>query len=160
MKGQKHITDILFTLALFCVFAGASLIVVFIGADVYSGTVRRMDNSFEINTTLAFVSTKIQQHDIIDAINIKYIDDVPAIVLESQIGERIFETWIYHYEYALWEIFIAQDFSSSIVLGDGQLLVHVHSFNFSSIDDGLISLAAATADGFSGRRLIDLRTGR
>ena len=160
MKGKKHITDVLFTLALFCVFAAASLIVVFIGADVYSGTVRRMDNSFEINTTLAFVSTKIHQHDIVDSVHIRYLDDAPAIVLESQIGERIFETWIYHYNGALWEIFTSQEFSHYMTLGDGQMLVLVYSFTFESIEDGLILLAAGTSDGFNGRKLVALRAGR
>ena len=160
MKGKKHITDVLFTLALFCVFAAASLIVVFIGADVYSATVRRMDNSFEINTTLAFVSTKIHQHDAIDSVHIRYINGTPAIVLESQIGERIFETWIYQYDGALWELFTSQELSHYFVPGDGQMLVLVYSFIFESIEDGLISLAASTYDGFSGHKLVALRAGR
>ena len=159
-RTKRHITDVLFTLTLFCVFAAASLIVVFIGAEVYSAAINRADTGFEINTTLSFVSTKIRQHDNMGSVRIDSLEGADALVLEQHIGDMVFETWIYHHEGALREIVINRDNTQMLWLGAGQQLVDVYSFEFEKIHDGLIEMRAASANGIYGRALMALRSGR
>jgi len=163
-KSGQHIVDALFTLALFCVLATSALIVVYIGADVYTSIVRQSDTSFEINTTLTFVGAKIRQNDISglglsdSAVRIDYIEGERALVLQQIVGGRIFETWIYHYEGALYEIFLAQENIDILHLGAGQRLVEVYAFDFYIESSGLISLLARSEDGTYARSLISLRS--
>ncbi|MCL2618742.1 MAG: DUF4860 domain-containing protein [Defluviitaleaceae bacterium] len=158
-RSRRHVVDALFTLALFCVFAAASLIVVFIGANVYGSTVSRMDTSFEVNTTLMFVSTNIRQHDSVGAIRIDELEGQPALVLELHLIGRVFETWIYHHEGALMELFIDTENPHALNLASGQSLIDVYRFGVEMAGDGLIAIYAESADGLSGRKLIGLRSG-
>lgn len=47
---RRSFVDVLFTLALFCVFCASALAVVVIGADVYTSTARSMDDNFSTRT--------------------------------------------------------------------------------------------------------------
>ena len=158
-RSKQHIVDALFTLALFCVLAASALVVVYIGADVYSSIVRRADISFEINTTLTFVTVKIRHNDVDGTVRIDYIEDKQALVLEQTIGERIFETWIYHYDGALYEIFLARENIDILYLGAGQRLVEVYAFDFDILYNGLIYLRAQSEDGTEGYSMVSLRSG-
>jgi hypothetical protein len=157
-RGQRHFIDMLFTLALFSVFTAASLIVVLIGADVYRAAISQMDESFEVNTTLTYIATKIRQHDSTDAIRIDDIDGVSALVLSRPIGDEIFETWIYHHDGVIRELFINRQNRAALWAGAGQALVEVYDFRFGMIQEGLIYIVAQSEDGFYGRMVVGLRS--
>ena len=159
-RAKRHITDVLFTLTLFAVFAAASLIVVFIGAEVYSATITRADTSFEINSTLSFVTTKIRQHDSFGAVRLDNISGIPALVLTQAIGEAYFETWIYHYDGVLRELFKNQENVDALWLGAGQALVNVHYFSFAMPVEGLIAISARSEDGTYARTFVSMSSGR
>ena len=159
-RAKRHLTDVLFTLTLFAVFAAASLIVVFIGAEVYSATSRRADTSFEINTTLSFVTTKVRQHDSVGAVRLDEVEGTPALVLTQAIGDRYLETWIYHHDGILRELPILQGNVEALWLGAGAALVNVYYFSFTKPADGLIEMLARSEDGVYARALISLSSGR
>ena len=159
-RAKRHITDVLFTLTLFAVFAAASLIVVFIGAEVYSATIRRADTSFEINSTLSFVTTKIRQHDSVGAVRLDYVSGTPALVLTQAIGESYFETWIYHHDGVLRELFKNRENVDALWLGAGQALVSVYYFSFDEPVYGLIEMLARSEDGVYARALVSMSSGR
>ena len=159
-RAKRHITDVLFTLTLFAVFAAASLIVVFIGAEVYSATIARADTSFEINTTLSFVTTKIRQHDSYDAVRLDDVSGTQALVLTRAIGDAYFETWIYHYDGVLRELFKNRENVDALWLGAGQALVNVHYLSFAMLADGLIEISARSEDGTYARALVSISSGR
>ena len=159
-RAKRHLTDVLFTLTLFAVFAAASLIVVFIGAEVYSATIRRADTSFEINTTLSFVTTKIRQHDSVGAVRLGEVEGTPALVLTQAIGDRYLETWIYHHDGILRELPILQGNVDALWLGAGAALVNVYYFSFIKPAYGLIEMIARSEDGVYARALISMSSGR
>ena len=159
-RAKRHITDVLFTLTLFAVFAAASLMVVFIGADVYSSTISRADTSFEINSSLSFVTTKIRQHDTADAVRLDNVSGIPALVLTQEIGDAYFETWIYHYDGVLREIFINRENADALWLGAGQPLASVYHFSFEKPAAGLIEISAISESGLHARTLVALVSGR
>ncbi|MCL2016177.1 MAG: DUF4860 domain-containing protein [Defluviitaleaceae bacterium] len=158
-RNRRHIVDVLFTLALFCVFAAASLIVVFIGADVYRTAVGRVDRGFEVNTTLMFVATNIRQRDTYDAVRVDQIEGLPSLVLQQNIGENTFETWIFHHNGALREIFVNVENRAVLSLAAGQHLVDVYSFDIELVDERLVAITAGSADGTTARMVVGLRSG-
>jgi len=157
-RGNRRVIDVLFTLSLFCVFAAASLIVVYIGADVYRSTIHSMDIGFEVNTTLTFVSTKMRQHDIDGGIRIDTLEGQNALVLEHVIGEAVFETWIFHYDGFLRELFINQENTGALALWAGQELIRVYAFDISVSDEHIVTISARSTDGTQARKLIGIRT--
>ena len=55
--------DILFTLALFCVFSATALGVTLIGGRVYKNAASAMENHFNSTTAISYVKEKMHQHD-------------------------------------------------------------------------------------------------
>ena len=156
--GSRRVTDILFTLALFCVFAASALIVVYIGADVYRSTVDRAEEDFRLNTTLSFVSTKIRQHDNYGAIRIEQFGGSNALVLEQPIGENIFETWIYFYNGTLRELFTNQANAATMSPSAGQVLLNVFSFDVEQPHDSIIAITAGSSHDVSFSKLVGIRS--
>lgn len=105
MKQRSgHLVDILFTLALFCVFAACALMVVIMGADVYSKSVDVMQKNFDSRTSLSYIATKLRQGD--GGITVQQMDaDTQALVLEQTVDGAAFRTWIYSFDGQLREIF-------------------------------------------------------
>jgi hypothetical protein len=144
----------MFVLTLFGVFATSCLLVVLTGASVYRSTVDRMDVHFEVNTSIAYVATKIRQGEnvFIDTVNGKN-----ALVFEQDFDGRIWQTWIYHYDGTLYEIFTSKEFASSLTAGTGQELMKVYDFSIEMAAENIISLSAKSRDGVSVRQLAGIR---
>jgi len=158
-KTRKHVVDVLFVITLFCVFAAACLFVVIIGANVYRSTIDRMQTNFEVHTSIAYVATKIRHNDTAGNIHMDTLDGKNALVLELELYDQIFQTWIYHYDGALREVFINRDHAYALSPGAGQKLVEVYSFTIDIVDNRLIILGAQSADGVSVRQLLGMRSG-
>ena len=77
-KGKSSVIDLLFTLALFCVFCASALAVVLIGADVYTSTVRSMDRSYSTRTACAYLAEKARQSDRAGAISLGEVEQTPG----------------------------------------------------------------------------------
>ncbi len=150
--------DILFTLALFCVFAAASLMVVLIGAGVYKNTVEKMDRNFESSTPLNYVTTKVRQHDAADSVYLATLHGSSALVLEDVIGADTYQTWIYAYDGTLRELFVSKDNAQDLDMGAGQPLMPVDSFGVEQLNDRLLLLQIETADGGQSRQYIATRS--
>lgn len=146
-KRSGGMVDVLFTLALFGVFAASSLTVVLIGADVYKSTVDGMDRNFGTHTSLTYVASKVRQHDTAGSVYIGQLQGLDAVVLEQNVGGETYQTWIYHYDGYLRELFAAEGAAESLPLGSGQAVVEIDRFQIEDAGDGLIRLTAARAQG-------------
>ena len=156
-NSASHTIDVLFALSLFCVFAAASMIVVFIGADVYRVVVDRADTSFGTNTALMYVSTSIRQNNHRGAVRLDRLQDTDAIVLQVELDGRDFETWIYHHDGFLWELFVPAESPPSAV-GTGWALLEVYAFSIEMPQTNLISLTASTQEGMEVQKLVRTHT--
>lgn len=143
-RGGRHIIDLLFTLALFCVFAASALMVVLIGANVYKNTVSHMDASFVERTSLTYVVTKVRQNDGVGGVSLTEIEGIPALALDQTVDGEVYRTWIYHYDGALRETFTSLD--NEFDPENGQVIVEVPGFRFEQAD-GMLRLTALDADG-------------
>ena len=129
---QGHMVDILFTLALFCVFAGSALLVVLIGANVYKTTIRDMGENFNTRTSLTYVSTKAAQNDMEGAVFLTDLEGTQALVLEKPIAGDTYQTWIYYHDGSLCEVFVKK--GTEMTLSSGSPIVDVPMFRFEQVD--------------------------
>lgn len=144
-SARRHMVDVLFALALFCVFAASLLAVVLLGADVWRRTADGMRQNFSMRTSLAYVSEKVRRNDAADAVYIGQLGGSPALVLEQNVFGAVYRTYIYHYDGALREVFAGP---SAVVLPEsGQSIADLSGFSVSERDDGLFLICCTGADG-------------
>lgn len=62
-NDSHHVVDILFVLALLCVFAVSAMILIILGANIYKVTVSHMNDNFSSRTSYAYIVQKIRQHE-------------------------------------------------------------------------------------------------
>ena len=85
-KRERHIIDILFVIALFCIFALSAIFLISVGADIYGKTVSHMEANFNSRTAFAYVTEKIRQSDQADGISLGEIDGRPALLLSRNLN--------------------------------------------------------------------------
>ena len=127
IKQKNHVVDLLFSLALFCVFAASALTIVIMGADVYQKSVNDMNRNSTIRTSLSYLSEKIHQNDAENGIRIDQLNDLPSLVLTQNLNGETYETWIYAYDGMLCEIMT--DLENGFTPKEGQPILEIGSFS-------------------------------
>ena len=144
MKKQTHIADLLFTLALFLVFAASVVMALLFGANVYQNTVRQMDENYNQRTCLAYVANQVRQHDAAGRVYLSEITGQPALILEDGDWDGRYFTAIYWYEGSLRELYTAKD--SGLTAADGVELLTLTAFSMWE-EDGLLRVEAIGPQG-------------
>lgn len=154
-KPRGHLVDLLFSLALFCVFAVSSLAVVIMGADVYSGITENMSRNFTTRTSIAYISEKIRQNDTSGGVYLGEVDGDTALVLEQSYNGVAYQTWIYRYGGSLMELFIRKD--SAFSPENGNALMELDGFT-AELDGKLCSFRVTGSDGHTASASVALRS--
>lgn len=156
-QGARYTVDILFVLVLFCVLAICALSVVLIGANVYRGTVQRMDDSFSSTTSLNYMANKIRQNDIEGAVYLSEVEGTPAVVLERTFNETEFTTWIFHDAGYLREVMVRK--GETVHLSDGLAILQISRFSMEQESEDLLRFATWDQSGSEVSILIAVRSG-
>lgn len=142
-RQNSHIVDLLFTLALLCVFAASSLLIVMIGANVYQGTVRGMDRNYDMRTSLSYVSEKLRQNDVAGGVYVAELEGSNALVLVHDFGGTVYETWIYSYDGELRELLVKQ---GTATRDAGRKIMDLSDFH-AELDNGRVTVSVTASDG-------------
>lgn len=134
-QKNRHMVDILFVIALFCVFAISALMLVMIGSNVYKKTVENMDQNYNTRTSFAYITEKIRQFDSQDAISVGFIEDTDTLILTTFANDTIYNTYIYMYDGYLKELFVKSD--TAISLESGQNILPISDFHLIAINEHL-----------------------
>ena len=149
-EENHHIVDVLFVLALFCVFAISALMLVTIGASVYQKTVNDMDTNYSTRTAFSYVTEKIRQNDASQTISIGTLEDRPAIILSQEIEGCLYNTYLYEYDGYLTELFTSADLNlGGDILKAGHPLIPLKEFTLSEIEPSLYHFILSTEDAQS-----------
>lgn len=144
-KSEKHVIDILFVIALFCIFALSAIFLISIGANVYSKIVSHMDANFDSRTSFAYVTEKIRQADENGNISVGELDGLPALIITSSSGESSYLTYLYAYEGHLMELMVRSD--TPLPPEAGQAIFEVSDFSLSPVNENLLSFSITTGEG-------------
>lgn len=156
-KQQRHIIDIIFVLALFCLFALSAIFLITIGADIYGKTVDNMEGNFNARTALAYVTEKVRQSDMEGQIAVGEFAGRPALIITSRVSDTDYNTYIYEYEGCLKELMCRQDVS----LGPeaGQDILEVSEFSLTSVNENLINCRIAVDEEQAYDLFISIHSG-
>ena len=108
-KHETHIIDILFVIALFCIFALSAIFLISVGADIYSKTVEHMDSNFNSRTSFAYVTEKVRQADKNGAVSMGELEGHPALLLYSSQNDTAYITYLYEHDGYLKELLVRED---------------------------------------------------
>lgn len=146
-QENRHIVDILFVLALFCVFAVSVLLLVSIGANIYQKTVDDMDSNYNSRTAFSYITEKIRQNDTASAVSVGTLDDVPAIILSQEIEGEIFHTYLYEYDGYLTELLTRPGLDlGGNLLKAGRPLIRLEQFELFEVGNSLYRFRLTTKD--------------
>lgn len=149
-REKKHIVDILFVLALFLVFTLSTLTLVLFGANIYQNTVNSMEDNYNARTVCSYISGKFRSNDSAGDISIGSIDGQPSLILNHEINDASYSTYIYEYDGYLRELFVSDSVTlGAEVLNAGNKLCPVDKFEVSECNEGLnpVKITVSLPDG-------------
>ena len=135
-KDNRHIIDILFVIALFCIFVLSAMFLISIGANIYSKTMSNMDSNFNSRTAVAYIIEKIHQSDKDNSVSVGEFDKDKAIIITNTINDIDYVTYIYEYNNYIMELNTRAELS--LPRSAGSNVVKVNKFNISQPKDNLI----------------------
>lgn len=141
---QQHITDVVFILALFGVFAVTALLVVVLGADVYQGISEGMRANDSARSSVAYISQKVHQQDAAGAVALGRVGEADALILSQQVEGRAYATWIYAHQGGLYELTVPAD--EEPVPGQGQNVLALTALDL-WLQDGCIQIQVVDEAG-------------
>ena len=149
-REKKHIVDILFVLALFLVFTLSTLTLVLFGANIYQNTVNDMEDNYNARTVCSYILGKFRSNDSCGDISIGSIDGKPSLILNQEINDASYSTYIYEYDGYLRELFVSDSVTlGAEVLNAGNKLCPVDKFEVSECNEGLnpVKITVSLPDG-------------
>ena len=144
-KRRPLAADTIFTLAMICVFAVTSLLLVLFGARVYKNVVAEMDKNFHARTGLAYVTNKIRNADAEGMIFFEQQDGLDTLVISNHSGGTEHRTVIYFYEGWLREVSMAAD--EIFKAEDGEKIVAAEEFTMKDRGNGFLRFTLKPAGG-------------
>ncbi|MBP3604243.1 MAG: DUF4860 domain-containing protein [Lachnospiraceae bacterium] len=146
-KQEYHVIDILFVIALLCIFALSSFFLISIGASIYSKTVTNMESNFNGRTAFAYITEKVRQSDATGLVSVSKLDDIPALAITQEISGVSYITYLYQYEGHLKELTIRKD--TPLPASAGQNIIPLSDFSLTHKNDHLLIFSFITADSES-----------
>ncbi len=152
-NNRRFSFQFIFILLLFLMLVIMSIIIILLGKDVYSTINNDRSVNYEKRVSLSYIATKIRQSDKDKAVRIDSLNNENAVVINEIYDDAAYETWIYFYNNALYEMFTDEGFEFN--LEDGMKILDVDSFNIEKINDSLYKFTA-TANGESTELILNL----
>ena len=147
--------DILFTLALFLVFAVLALFVVVLGANAYNGISRSSEENYNIRSSFVYLTEKIRQGDADGSVAVTSLAGSDAVVLTQEINNDNYQTWIYLANGKLNEIFIRE--GTAFTPESGQEIMDLSGFDIEMLDGRIFRMTLEDAHGDKYESLVSLK---
>ncbi len=147
--------DILFTLALFLVFAVLALMVVVLGANAYNDISRSGEENYNIRSSFVYLTEKIRQGDAQGSVAVTSLAGSDALVLTQEINNDNYQTWIYLAGGKLNEIFIRE--GTAFTPESGQEIMDLSGFGIEVMGGRLFRLTLEDAYGNKYDSLVGLK---
>lgn len=155
-QQEHHIIDILFVIALFCIFALSAVFLITVGANIYGKTVSHMEDNFNCRTSFAYVTEKIRQADKNGAVSVGEFNGLPAILITESVDDTHYITYLYEYNGFLKELMIRED--TPLSPEAGQDILPVTEFSFQKMNDKLFAFTIATDEESSCRLFVSKKS--
>lgn len=118
MERRRHMTDKMFLVILFAVFAICAFSLIMIGANVYSRTASAMNQDYGKRIDISYITEKIRQWDETDSIEIGSFHGQTALIHKEMINGRTYNTYLYQEKGALRELMVREGINTTTMQGE------------------------------------------
>ena len=140
MKSKFHSIDTLFVLLLFALFVTIALFITVSGASAYRSSARQMDERFNRQTCINYITAKIRANNEADKIGIGELDGISALCITDNFDGIKYVTYIYQYDGMVRELFCNAEIS--LPPSSGSALTEANGLSFER--DGNLFLVTLT----------------
>ncbi|MDO4552017.1 MAG: DUF4860 domain-containing protein [Bacillota bacterium] len=155
MKGRAVNVEIVAGLILFCVFAGAMLLVLTSGAGAYKNVGDELEGQFGERTCVSYIAAKVRHYDSQAAVEIVDFNGMQALCLKEEIQGTPYVTLLYHYDGYVRELFFAQ--GAELLPEDGETIIAAEALELEEAEAGLLRVECVT-EGRSAELYLALRS--
>ncbi len=153
---RRQAIDIIFALGLFCVFAVSALLVVQIGSTTYGSNVENTESIFSSRTAISYVEKQVKQHDTVGGVTIGTLEEIPALLLKTEIDGETYINYIYYYEGSLRELFAKEGATVSAALGEE--LIPLKEFEMQQVAEGIYAFSVVDNNDAKSQTIISVRS--
>lgn len=153
---HKHMIDFLFSVALFFVFALSAVIVILLAAKIYQSTTENSSLNYTSRTSLSYISEKIHQNDLDGSVYLGTFDGCEALVMEQELKDVTYYTYIYAYDNELKELFTSGN--SGIRASSGQTILEIQDFSMEQLSDSLFRFSCTDQNSQQASTIIGIRS--
>ncbi len=140
LTAKNSSIDVLCALSLFLLFSISSLILISIGATNYKGILGETNKSFNLNSSLNYITNKLHNYDQTGLVAIIDFEGTEMLELSEDAKSSGYHTLIYFHEGYIYELLISRQLSFK--LGDGEKILPVASLDF-EMNGNIITVSAS-----------------
>lgn len=138
MKSERsHSIDSLFVVLLFSLFIFMALLIIGSGASAYKKVAAQMDDRFDRQTCISYITAKIRSNNEADKISIVDFNGVNALCISEKFNEGVYNTYIYIYDGMIRELFTNSE--TNLGLDAGSTLTRASDLKF-FYNDGIYEI--------------------
>lgn len=121
-----------------------SVMIISLGKNIYDNINKDRNTNYELRVSLSYIANKIRQSDEKDAVEIKELNGINAVIINEVYDEEEYQTCIYFYDGAIYEMFTDKD--SAFELSDGMKITEADFFKIDKIKDSLYKFTAISKE--------------
>lgn len=134
----------IFIMLLYLLIVILSVMIISLGKNIYDNINEDRNTNYELRVSLFYIANKIRQSDKKGTVEIKQLHGVNAVVINEVYDEEKYQTWIYFYDGAIYEMFTDEE--TTFDLADGMKVVEADLFNIEEISHSLYKFTAASKE--------------
>ncbi|MDR0425202.1 MAG: DUF4860 domain-containing protein [Clostridiales Family XIII bacterium] len=142
---RRHIVDILIVLALFGAYAAGALLLSAIGADVYKGAAKNMQENYDMRTGALYIAEKLRQSDVAGCVRMGKVSGADAVVLMDSRPGMGYETWIYVHDGDLCEITAPP--GAEVQFSAGQAIMPMRGMELELVSGRMLRIKLTSPEG-------------
>ncbi len=146
-QKRKHTIDTVFVICLMLMFVLSALSVIAIGASVYRRNVSKMADNSSHRIACAYITEKVRQADNNGQVFVQEVFGQNALVLSEEVGETVYNTYIYSYDGQLMELFARADLGS-FYPQSGQKIMPIGSLDIEKVSENLFKAIVVFDNGY------------
>lgn len=159
---NNHTIDVVFVLAIACMFAASILMALMLGINIYSNIQNTSNAEFNERVCLSYVSAKIHRNDSLGEVRTDDFKGISALFLDKEVDGEYYTTVIYAYDGWLRELLTDKesltDPDSWQTPDSGLPVLEVDHVSFETVQANLLSVEYQDKDGAGGKMFVDLRS--
>mgnify|MGYP000930757964 CR=1 FL=1 len=134
----------IFIMLLHLIIVILSVMFISLGKNIYDNINKDRNINYQLRVSLSYIANKIRQSDKKEGTEIKELHGVNAVVINEVYDEENYQTWIYFYDGAIYEMFT--DENAVFELSDGMKVVEADFFKIEEVKDNLYKFTAESKE--------------